>query len=88
MYKYACEFTVTGTGEFPIDMMRYDRATPLSQLDASHTISSFTNPEDEAYSVRLIRFTEGKGRNHADNPTVDRWQSFGWQVSDVTWRKM
>lgn len=89
-FKYANEFVVTGTGEFPIDMLRYDRCSPVSQLDASHVISSFNGnlDEDKELSVRLIRFTEGKGKNYADNPTVDRWKSFGWQVSDIRWEKM
>jgi hypothetical protein len=86
MLKYACEFTVTGMGRIPMDMLRYDRATPLSQRDAAAADNpAYTN---EPVSVRLIRYTEGKGRNYADNPTVKRWNSFGWQVTDITWRKL
>jgi len=86
MLKYACEFTVTGMGRIPMDMLRYDRATPLSQRDASAADNpAYTN---EPVSVRLIRYTEGKGRNYADNSTVKRWNSFGWQVTDITWRKL
>jgi hypothetical protein len=90
MLKYACEFTVTGVGNLPIDMLRYDRATPLTQSDASQSFvegeAAFT--EGNERPIRLVRYTEGKGRNYADNPTVKRWNSFGWQVTDITWRKL
>ena len=90
MYKYANEFTVTGNGELPFDMLRYDRAVPLTQIDASKATSSFNGSLSGpgVWEIRLVRFTEGNGRNHADNPTVDRWKSFGWTVSNVTWRRM
>ena len=88
MYKYACEFTVTGLGPVPVDMMRYDRATPVTQEDASKAGEPLNFTLPPTHSIRMIRFTEGKGRNYADNPTVRRWNSFGWQVSDVTFRKL
>ena len=87
MYKYACEFTIRGMGQPPLDMMRYDRCTPATQQDVGN-VTAAGGGLGEVYSVRMLRFTEGNGRNHADHPTVDRWQSFGWQVSDVTWRKL
>ena len=88
MLKYACEFTVTGIGDVPLDMMRYDRCTPLSQNDVIKAFVPTPFGLRPTESVRMIRFTEGKGRNYADNPTVKRWNSFGWQVTDITWRKL
>ena len=96
-YKYACEFTVKGIGGVPIDMMRYDRATPLTQEDAAKAVDGanmmFEHNEIDAHlpptqTIRMIRFTEGNGRNHADSPTVARWASFGWRILDITWRKL
>lgn len=84
--KYACEFTVTGIGPVPIDMLRYDRCTPTTQEDVGKLTSA--GSYDGQVAVKMIRFTESKGRNHADFPTADRWRSFGWIVSDVTWRKL
>ena len=95
MFKYVCEFTVKGIGGLPIDMMRYDRCTPLTQEDASKTFQSHCLSLDDlnfklppTNTIRMIRFTEGNGKNYSDNPTVDRWKSFGWQVSDISWRKL
>jgi len=87
MLKYACEFTVTGLGPVPMDMIRYDRSTPFSQEDASKAALSM-NVSLLPQSVRLLRFTEGKGKYYADNPIVGRWKSFGWTVTDITWRKL
>jgi len=86
MFKYACEFTVTGIGPVPIDMLRYDRCTPTTQEDVGKLTSA--GSYDAQVAVNMIRFTEGKGQNYADNPTVKRWNSFGWQVTDITWRKL
>lgn len=83
MYKYACEFTITGRGYVPVDMMRYDRCTPLTQEDASKMNPEHKQP-DGNYSVTMIRFTE----TQADKPTAARWSSFGWQVSEVKFRKL
>jgi hypothetical protein len=84
MYKYSCEFTVTGHGSLPLDMLRYDRATPLTQEDVKENSYVLDTPAQ----IRLIRFTQGKGNNYGDMPTVDRWKSFGWTVSDIVWRKL
>jgi hypothetical protein len=91
MLKYANEFTVTGTGPVPVDMMRYDRCTPLTQEDAAfadreiHCLNHSSLPE---ISIQMIRFTEGNGKHHADHPATGRWNSFGWDVSNVSWRKL
>ena len=88
MLKYANEFTVTGKGDVPLDMMRYDRCTPLTQKDVDDAYIPTPFGLRQTVSVRLIRYTEGKGRNYHDNPTVKRWNSFGWKVTDITWRKI
>jgi hypothetical protein len=83
MLKYVCKFTVTGAGRIPMDMLRYDRATPLTQED----VAECENPsydESNEVSIRMTRFTEHKN----DQPTVGRWKSFGWEVSDITFTKL
>lgn len=83
MYKHACEFTITGAGHVPVDMMRYDRCTPLTQEDAAKMNPEYKQPFG-SYSIQMIRFTE----TQADKPTIARWASFGWQVSNVTFRRL
>jgi hypothetical protein len=66
-------YTVSGPGKFPIDMLRYDRATPLTKADAKMVERTHAN-------------TCTFGRHHPitltsqREPTVARWESFGWQV--------
>lgn len=67
-------FTVTGSGAFPMDMLRRDQAWPSETDDAlriEHAArTTFATPP---VSVRLI----GLGL------TPERWQSFGWNVSHI-----
>jgi hypothetical protein len=56
---------VEGSGQFPIDMLRYDRATPHQQSDAS----AIMEDGKRRLEVRMD-----------DKPTVGRWESFGWRV--------
>lgn len=62
-------YRVSGFGQFPVDMLRYDRAWPASEIDAGTIHASFRNVE--RWSVSL----EG-----LDYPTVERWRSFGCEV--------
>jgi hypothetical protein len=70
---YAYTFTVSGGGRFPVDMLRYDSCAPLRQTDVT---AAFVN-KDERRSVDLIGFRSVGTRLE---PTVGRWESFGWQV--------
>ena len=71
------EIKVTGTGDVPMDMLRYDAAWPASQEDARKMVLArygteeeraewFTTPRD------VFLFCHGK-------PTPERWASFGWR---------
>jgi len=75
-------YTVTGKGSFPLDMLRYDVASPADAKSAALIKASsrrarafFGYPEIYRYSVRLVSAYE---------PTLGRWESFGWEVSDVS----
>lgn len=61
-------FTVVGDGEFPIDMLRYDKCWPNSSHD-----TSLVNRQGE-------RRIECRGLT---GPTPARWTSFGWTVVSV-----
>lgn len=67
------EFTVTGEGPFPADMLRYDACWPRTQDDVQ---ASF--PGGPRHGVKLPRAVTLRG---VKPPTVGRWESFGWKVS-------
>lgn len=80
------EYTVSGTGRFPVDMLRYDCAWPADpaaveriswSLDEQRRRASF---DKTAQPIRLASMMH--------SPTVDRWRSFMWFVSDVEERKI
>ena len=59
-------YYVTGSGDFPFDMLRYDAAWPVTSVDAAKL-----SAEHKRRSVKLHSYQE---------PTVDRWSSFLWSV--------
>lgn len=65
MWDDAVTFTVTGSGEFPMDMLRHDMAWP-EDTDAAATITQ--------RGRRSVRLTAHKARF----VTPERWESFGW----------
>jgi hypothetical protein len=78
---YRQTFTVRGCGDFPFDMLRYDRCYPASELESdgldnnrvTHCHEHFNKPRE----VKLARWVELKT---GAIPTTDRWRSFGWTV--------
>ena len=57
---------VTGRGQFPFDMLRYDECFPYRVMDCSAMTM-----ERQLRDVVLVCV-----RPHG--PTVQRWRSFGW----------
>jgi len=70
---YRIKYAVEGSGTFPIDMLRYDRACPSSE-DYSHIIE-----REGLRRVELLRFSPA-GKS---GPNVERWASFGWKVTRI-----
>ncbi len=66
-------YKVTGSNPFPFDMLRYDRAWPISSASAAYL--------DEQRGVRGQFTIELHSYNM---PTVPRWKSFGWKVDADT----
>lgn len=70
------EYTVEGTGPFPFDMLRYDRAWPATEQDAGilheHNSSNIRSHERYKVKVRGLRA-----------PTKERWRSFGWNATTI-----
>jgi hypothetical protein len=70
--KKRYRYVVTGKGQFPFDMLRYDRACPWSSDDA-RKLGAW--PVDETFlKPRSIEMT-----SH-NPPTIARWASFNWSV--------
>ena len=66
--KYAA---VHGSGEFPIDMLRYDQCWPICEKHA-HLFS-----RDNGERAIVVA-------THAHNFTPARWHSFGWTIALIT----
>jgi hypothetical protein len=79
------KFKVTGTGTFPIDMLRYDRCFPHTAEDVGRIIADpyDLNTLKKKREVEMLMPVEDKTRM----PTSPRWESFGWTVSDVVFLK-
>lgn len=66
------EFTVTGRGLFPVDMLRYDACWPA---DGESAAAMLDRPgEYNPREPRAIRL-----QSHSE-PTRERWASFMWSV--------
>lgn len=69
-------YTVTGTYEFPFDMLRHDRAWPAQESEVG-LLSSKWMCLDALKTPRTVSILA------ICPPTVERWKSFGWTVSAV-----
>ena len=69
-------YTVTGRGQFPIDMLRYDCAWPLTGDDAAHITESF----GADVGIRRWTVTLESDMPRPAYPCIARWTSFGCQV--------
>jgi hypothetical protein len=69
---YSIKYIVEGSGRFPFDMLRYDRAVPATESDSN----SINREHRIGRMVELIRFSSA-GKS---GPCVARWASFGWKV--------
>lgn len=77
---YFTSFTVTGSGPFPMDMLRYDQAWPMTTEDAQKITQSFDDPAGMVkWEVRLTMAQKNKLA-----PTLERWKSFCCKVTEVT----
>lgn len=73
------EYTVRGTGTFPIDMLRYDKGSPRSESDSSLIESTFHPRNTALHDVRI---------SGTRAPTIGRWESFGWKIVQQDVRKV
>jgi hypothetical protein len=77
--KYKTRFVVQNEKgfPFPVDMLRYDRCSPVDSQDASVLAANINPGEARAGdAVELLVYHESR----IMPITPDRWMSFGWRV--------
>ncbi len=73
-------YTVRGSGEFPVDMLRYDSSYPATEVNShiaegeqDHLGRVTVRPAPRAVTLERIGPKDW-------TPSVARWESFGWRV--------
>ena len=88
MPVYVQEFEVEGSGDFPMDMLRYDRCYPAREgTDSANLCASrYRRSRLPRRKIMLRRLVTNR---HA-MPTSVRWESFGWWIVEgsVSTRKV
>lgn len=78
---YRTDYSVTGRGAFPLDMLRYTSSWPKDESDVfaiEHSLDSDFD-DSEQYTVRLTKYH----RDPKPKLAEDRWISkFRWKVVD------
>jgi len=77
--KYYQTFVVETNFNFPIDMLRYDCCFPDTEKDSGLIDRSLTSPGMNRIKVKISRFVNTKNQV----PSIERWFSFGCQISEV-----
>jgi len=86
--KQHYRYRVTGIGQFPIDMLRYDCAWPSMGEDTGRIaelvcVGQGGPGDSETRSMRTKYRLEGVVINSDKAPTIERWESFLWHVWHV-----
>jgi len=80
------EYPVTGRGEFPLDMLRYDSSWPATQDDVAkitRTLDVMVPPGE--VTVRLRRWVNERDHRRGEFVmSTARWASFGWTADPRT----
>jgi len=85
-YRQVIEVTGRPYSSFPLDMLRYDGCHPERSEDCNlieDRVGNRLHEQDSTTKIRLVRFVELK----SNQPTVDRWKSFGWDCEVIETRK-
>jgi hypothetical protein len=73
---------ITGTGHFPVDMLRYDLCSPATEED-SHLIENTFNIYAKNWVIFVKRPLLERRKKTDQVFTYGRWQSFGCQIEEV-----
>lgn len=86
---YVTIFTVSGHGPFPLDMLRFDSAYPGDDESVQTIRRSYMEDETlwmrRPFRVTLARRTDTRG---SAEPTIERWRSFGCNITVVRTSKI
>jgi hypothetical protein len=69
-------FTVEGNGQFPFDMLRYDACYPAKSADVIAVHPSGRR------DGKIMETRQATLKSLSGPPTVDRWKSYGWIVTE------
>jgi hypothetical protein len=77
------EYAVEGGGDFPLDMLRHDRAYPADQESVAAIMAGlrWAASRKRSRELLLVRLVSDRA------PTSERWRSFGWIVRDSSVRQ-
>lgn len=78
-YVHLAKVTVR-LGEFPIDMLRYDRCMPNTETDSGLIRGSFEHHLRKPLTVVVRQYSTVQFAPW----TVARWQSFGCEIEPIT----
>ena len=75
---------ISGRGEFPMDMMRYDSCSPASEADSYLILDTVRDKPFGRWEIYVKRVTRTTKAERKKNPmadwTVGRWESFGVKI--------
>lgn len=75
---------VTGRGEFPIDMLRYDLCSPATEEDSNLIRRTINNHDHNNWAIFIKRPLLERRAKKDVIFTVGRWQSFGCKIVEVS----
>jgi hypothetical protein len=74
---------ISGTLEFPMDMLRYDRCFPATEEYANIISRTFHHPL-ERWEVVVKKVLLEKRKKNSPSPfTEGRWRSFGCNIQEI-----
>jgi hypothetical protein len=71
------EYAVEGVGDFPLDMLRHDRAYPADQESVTAIMAGLRWAASRKRSREMLQVRLVSDRA----PTPERWRSYGWTVT-------
>jgi hypothetical protein len=69
-------YAVEGIGDFPLDMLRHDRAWPADEESVTAMMAGmrWAASRKRSRELLVVRLVSHRA------PTSERWRSFGWTV--------
>jgi hypothetical protein len=70
------EYAVEGVGDFPLDMLRHDRAYPADKESVTAIMAGlpWAAARKRSRELLVVRLVSERA------PTPERWRSYGWTV--------